>query len=229
MEKTKLVYDKFIAYQKFTTDTYWKDIFYSCACNSFPKGVKYYNSKNTISVRSEPIKNKSRTEVFVLSENEMSAFETIMHIFKDILNLRSETDIHIRSQEIENLRKKSDVNLEVEWKKLKPRSIKNQILMNFATAQIKERSLTAKDVKYLYYTIQLGLQFKTLSDNDIHYEKGIVTGIDGLEFDKEKNTFLITNTSKPIAKCDTPVIKSNKLYQGVDKWAKDYTNNYIEF
>jgi hypothetical protein len=227
MEKNKAVYERFLVYQKFVEDTYWKDIFYSCACNKFPKGVRYYHSKSTISVRSELVKNKPKTDVFSLSENDQSAFETMMHIFKNLLNLSSESDVKSKIDDLESLRKKSDVNLEVEWKKLKPRPMKNQILMNFATSQIKEYSLDVKDVKYLYYTIQLGLQFKTLSDTDIHYSKGVVTQIDGLVFDKKQNTFIITNPSKPIAKTDKTVVKTNKLFQCVDKWAKDYSLNYI--
>lgn len=221
-----IIHEQFLGCRKFTTDTYWHDIIYSCACNKFPRGVKYDTLKNTIYVRFEVSRGKSKGDVFLVPEEDKDIYTLFMHIFRDILGLRSDKDISSSKQELEDIRKCSEIDLEVDWKKLKPRSMKNQILMNFAMTQIKENDLDPKTVKHLYNTIQLGFQFKSLSSDDVMYEKGIVTGINGLEFDPETNKFIITNLSKPLTRTDKPAARTNKLIQTIDKWTRDHKTYY---
>ena len=47
------------------------------------------------------------------------------------------------------------------------------------------------------------MQFKQLSSDSIKYKDGVILQIKGLEYDKEKDIFVLTNTPGFIAKTDT--------------------------
>ena len=150
-----------------------------------------------------------------------------MYIFKELLGLRSEYDIKMSKQELEEIRRRSEIDLDCEWKKLKPRSMRNQILMNFAVSEARLHGLGPKEAKHLYHTIQLGFQFKKLTSDDVNYEKGNVTSISGLEWDEETQGYILTNPQKSLARTDKPASRSNYLNQAVDRWIRDYKANYI--
>lgn len=233
---TTVVHNEFLICKKHTTDKYWQDIIHSCAHNKFPRGVKFDSGKRVIYVRYDMPKGRAKTEIFEVppsssdkedgGDNDKKLFDLLIHIFRNILGLRSDKDISDSKQELEDIRKCGVVNMEVEWKKLKPRTLKNQIIMNFAAAQVEKHDLPESQIKHLYKIIQLGFQFKNLSGTDVHYEKGVITAIDGLEFDKKSNTFIITNPQKPMPKTEKQIIKTNKLLQTTDKWARDHKKYY---
>jgi hypothetical protein len=75
-------------------------------------------------------------------------------------------------------------NLEFDdWKKIKPKYIKNILITHFVLKKQKEFFLTEKESIRLYSTIQLGIQLKTISSTDILYKKGEVLDIETLIFD----------------------------------------------
>ena len=222
----RILHEQFLLCRKFTTDTFWAEIFTSAACNRWPRGMKYEPMKNILYVRYELTKGRPKSESFAVPEDVQARYDLLMHIFRNILNLKSDKDISASKQELEDIRKCSEVDLEVDWKKLKPRAMKNQILMNFAMTQINDHGLDYSDMKHLYNTIQLGFQFKSLSSDDVVYEKGLVTSIKGLEFNSETNTFIITNPQKSLARTDKPIVKTNRLFQSVDRWARDHKTYY---
>src|SRR5580698_2935430 len=222
----RILYHNILQSQKFTGDTYWKEIIYSCACNKFPKGVKYDHAKNTLYVRYE-FSDKPHNEVIVLpiieknNNSSKKIYKILMHVFKDLLRLRSEDDIKNNKNIIEDMRKQNEVDLDCSWKKLKPRSVKNYILMNYAIAQIELFELNPKKAKILYRLIQLGFQFKQLSSDDVIYEKGQITEIHGIEFDSENNFFVLTGIPQKITSISDNNMKSNKIItveKSIDKW-----------
>jgi len=221
-----IVHEKFLECQKYTLDVYWKEIILSCACNKFPRGAKYDSMKNVIYVRFD-YRGKPKSEVHEVPEDSYEKYELLMHIFKDLLCLRSEYDIKLSKEELEEIRKMSEIDLNCEWKKLKPRSMRNQILMNFAISQVVEKGLDTKFTKHLYNTIQLGFQFKKLSNDDVKYEKGIIKSIDGLEFDEKKSIFILTHPQKSLARSNKPTSNRNRLNQTVDKWIRSYKTHYL--
>ena len=81
---------------------------------------------------------KLRTESLILPDDYKACYDTIMYVLKDLLNLRSDNDIKISKDKLEELRIQNDFDLDCTWKKLKPRSVKNHILMNFSINQIKK-------------------------------------------------------------------------------------------
>ena len=149
-----------------------------------------------------------------------------MHIFRELLGFRSDHDIKLSKQELEEIRRQSEIDLDCEWKKLKPRSMRNQILMNFAVTETKAHDLGVKGAKHLYNMIQLGFQFKELTSDDVNYEKGVITSISGLEFEETSGKFVVTNPQKSLARTDKPATRSNRLNQSIDRWIREYKAHY---
>jgi len=143
-----------------------------------------------------------------------------MYVFTNLLGLKSEKDIEKSKKDIETARQQNNVDLNCEWKKLKPRSVKNNILMNFALSQVEDYDLDKKDVSKLYRLIQLGLQFKKLSSDDFEYENGVVLSIKGLEYNEDTNFFVLTNKAGAISHSTSNKPNVNHLEKAVDKWAK---------
>ena len=223
---SKVIYKIFVECQQYTTDTEWKDILYSCACNKFPKGIKYDNVKNTIYIKYESY-NKIQTNTVNVPSNNEELFKLMMHIFKDLLNIRSENDISASRMEMEVLRKKNEVDVNCEWKKLKPRSLKNHMLMLFSSSEVKKYDLEPKQAGILFKTIQLGFLFKKLNSNDVNYENGEISSIDGLKFNNKSNTFELTHQPGSISRSTTTTSKSNNVERAIDKWVKDYKSDIL--
>lgn len=226
MSSKAIIYDNFLKCQDFTLDTYWRDIIYNCACNRFPKGVKYDNAKNTIYVRYD-ISGRPKTESFTVPEDPKECFDMFTKVFRDILGLRSEYDVALSQREMEEFRKQNEIDLDCDWKKLKPRSMRNQILMNFAVSETRSRNMPSTSAKSLYHTILLGFQFKKLSSDDVRYSNGSINSIDGLEYSEKTQTFVLTKQQKNLSRTDKPTAKSNPLQQAIDKWIRGYKTNYI--
>ena len=219
---------QFLNCQDLTFMTFWREILYNCACNRFPRGVKYDQFKNTIRVRYEHA-GQVKKVTHSIPKDPYERYVLLMYIFKELLGLRSEYDIKFSKQELEEIRLKIDIDLDCDWKKLKSHSMRNQLLMNFVITEVNKRDLDVKCAKYLYNVIQLGFQFKQLTSDDVQYEKGVITSISGLEYDESTKEFIITNPQNP-NRTDKPVskpIKSNRLYQTINKWVHDYKTNYL--
>lgn len=208
-----------------TDDFYWKDIIHSCACNKFPKGIRYeikINHPPTLYVRYE-CGRKFQNETFTLTEKISETYSILMFIFKNLLGLRSPTDIEKIKLELEVIRKTNNIQINCEWKKLKPRSVKNHILMNYAITRVEKLGLESRTANNLYRLIQLGFQFKNLTPNNINYKEGKILAISGLDFDKQTKTFKLTNSQGSIAKTNTENNnKINQVKKTINKWVKDY-------
>lgn len=216
----KSLYQHIIEAKKYTKDPHWKDMLDSCARNRFPKGAKYFHNKNILYVRTD-VSGRARTETITLPTDPKNCYETLMHVFKNLLGLKSDEDIKESKKELETARQKNYIDLDCDWKKLKPRTIKNHILMNFVASKIEEYEIDKKHVTKLYKLIQLGMQFKQLSSDDFEYSDGVIYSIIGLEYDEETGFFTLTNKQGSLS---TPSANKpyNHLEKAADKWVKDY-------
>lgn len=223
MTNKTVIYNHIDKCRELTGDPYWKDVIYSCACGGFPKGIKYEVNKATLNVRYEHGR-KFQTETFTLTDKISETYEILMFIFKSLLGMRSDTDISKIKSELEVIRKTNDIEMDCEWKKLKPRSVKNHILMNYAITKTESLGLEPRTANNLYRIIQLGFQFKNLTSNNINYKQGKILSISGLDFDKQSETFKLTNNQGSIARTNTSENgnKINQVKKTINKWVKDY-------
>jgi len=229
MSNKTIIYNNILECAQFTTDNYWKEIFLSCACNKFPKGMKYDNIKNTLHINAKLDNSavaRSQNDIFNLPENIQERYEMLMYIFKDILKLKSQSDTDESKFKLEEVRKNNEIDLDCTWKKLKPRSLKNHILINFTIEQTKKYNIDMKSAIILYRLIQLGIQFRKISPNDIEYSKGVILSISGLKYNEKSGEFTLSqNKQKYTVYTNNKINKINRFEKFVNKWVKDYNVN----
>ena len=216
---SKVLFEHIESCVKLTKDREWQDIIHNCACNKFPKGIKYNNSKKVLYVCSVPNK---KAEVITLPEEQLQCFKVLMFIFKNLLGLRSGDDISTTRAEIENTRKGNEINYACEWKTLKPKTIRNHILINFAVEQTGIHKLDRKQAHALYRQIQLGFQFKQLTADDVKYKNGIIMSIQGLKFDTVCGRFEITNKPGHVSYASASKVNKDPLKQRIGVWIKNH-------
>jgi hypothetical protein len=151
----------------------------------------------------------------------------MMLIFREKLGLRSSRDLQTQALELEDIKEKNKIDLDCDWKKLKPRALKDELIMNYVMKLIKEHNLEPKDSKTLLTTIFLGFQYKKLTADHVDYENGVINNIIGLEIDPEGKKFIITNEPKVISKSEKSV-QTRRLWRDVDKFLRDYRSKRLK-
>jgi len=222
--KKEIIFQNILACQTFTDDEYWKTIIYNCARNKI-KGMRYDKPKNILQVRYD-VKGKVQNESIFLPSQPEEIFKILMKYLKDMLRIQSDNDISISKKNVEDMRLKGEVNLDCCWKKLKPRSIKTQILLDFSISEVKKHNLPENKSKDLFKIINLGFQFKKLTSNNVKYEKGVIVCIKGLEFNSKRKVFELTSNVIAGNKNTKQTTKSSGVKKDVERWLKDYKNHY---
>jgi len=213
--------------QNFTLDEFWQGVFFNCACNKFPKGVRYDSSNRTIFLRTAGTAGKTKVEVVDLPEKPDEAYFTMMKIFKEKLGIFSSYDLKIRKEEMELIQSQKRIDMDCEWKKLKPRSIKEQLIVDYVSRLRCDYELDLKESKKLLSKIQLGFNLKKLTSADVNYLDRKIQSINGVEFNPETREWTITNEAKKVSKTEKP-LPSQKFNQALNKFARDYKNRKLK-
>lgn len=227
MKTTKtVIYNDILKAQEFTEDEYWKEIIYSCSCNKFPKNTRYDGIKRILQVRYET-GSRVRTDPITIPTESKKIFDTLMDIFKNILCLRSPSDVEKNKRDIEEHRQKNEVDLNCEWKEL-PRTMRNHILLDYSIAQGEKYGLIYKETNLIYRTISLGFQFRNLSQDNVVYKNGQIQEIKGLKYNESTRRFVLNNTKTSSSRGDNKNSnKNSKLDKSIDKWAVSYNKNVL--
>lgn len=227
MTSQVLIYPIFAECKDYTLDPFWQDIFLKCACNRFPKNLRYNNKNHTINIKTSCAGGRSKTEVISISDNPIEIFQVMMLIFREKLGLRSTRDLQTQALELEDIKQQIKIDLDCDWKKLKPRALKDELIMNYVMKLVEDYDLEPKDSKTLLTTIYLGFQYKKLTAEHVDYEKGVIKNIIGLEIDPEEKKFYITNEPKIINKSEKTV-QTRRLWRDIDKFLRDYRSKRLK-
>lgn len=218
-----IIYPIFLECKKFTADQYWKDTLTMCASNKFPKGSKYDSDNHTIYIRNLAEKSKY-AEVIPLPTDFKELFNALLELFREKLNLYSSLDIKLKRKEIENIRESLSVRLDCTWKQLKPRSLRDNIVIQYVLRLKDEYNLSPKEVKDLFNEINMGFHFKNITSDDVEYEKGEIIRINKLEKIEGVNEWrvipLSSSTSQKESTTITPV--EQKYNQYTSAFLRDY-------
>lgn len=221
MKKQVIIFPEFLSCNDFTCDNYWKDVFEKCACNKFPQNCWYDNSKNTLSIKLPIAGGKFQTEVHALTADPETNYKIMIDIFRNKLDLKSSIDLRLQKDIIEESRKSHEINLDCEWKKLKPKYLQDYMIMNYILSLKDKYSLNQREVTKLYLNIYTGFNLKKISTDDINYENGKIISIDCLTFNPDNRTFVITNdygNSSRNEKNST----TTKVDSSIEKFIKEY-------
>lgn len=219
MSSSTIIHPLFEECKNFTLDLYWRDIFTKFALNRFPTGIRYDPTHKNLILKI----NGKKTEVIALPEEDPAfCFQIVMRIMRDKLNMHSTRDIKSGKEELAIDSQKNVCNLDCEWKKIKPRYLKDQLMMDYI-AKLKEKySLTPQEVKHLISIIQLGFQFKGLSQDDVDFSDGAIQDIQGLSFDRKTRKFTVPEYSSCSKTAEKPP-NTDKFYPMLKKYLRDDT------
>jgi hypothetical protein len=211
-----IIFPIFEECKNFTLDRFWIDCFSNFACNRFPQGVKYDPKHKNLILK---IGNKA-AEVIALPDDPPELFTTLMMVMKQKLGMRSTRDLKIQKEEIEHALKQRDIDLEGGFKKIKPKHLKDQLIMNYIMSLKEKYGLNASEYNTVVSMVLLGFQFKSITPDSVRYENGVIQHIDGLKFDAKKRKFTLPSYAKIPTKVEK-VSTSDKFITGMHKFIKD--------
>ena len=207
------IYPIFEECGKYTLDPFWKDRFSELSHNVFPKGLTYEADKHRFLVSPEG----QGKEYIPLPKKGPECFKKVLEVLRERMNIRSERELNAK-QGKETL-SKHDQDLKCEFKDIKPRHIKDQLIMNYATELKKKHQLTQAEFTNLISTIQIGFQFKALGIKDVVYKDGVVLDITGLEFNQDTRSFDIPEIPQPTIRSEKPQT-ADRFCSAVTKYLK---------
>lgn len=219
MTTSVVIHPCFQECQDYTLDQFWKDTFFACACNKFPRGVRYDSAKRTLHVRTPGAGGRNKIEIIDLPETSEEIFDIMIQVFREKLGLYSSLDLQIKRDELDEVRSQKRVNMDCEWKGLKPRSLKDTMIVNYVAKLRDEYDLSDKEVKKLYSQIQLGFQLKKIESDDVEYSDRAIQNIEGLEYDPKTRVWSLARSPKISSKSEKTVV-TQKFYQSIDSFLR---------
>ena len=159
-----VIYPIFAECSGYTLDPYWKSVFEQCSRNKFPKGCSYDSKNHVLYVKDTRAKAKNHRTVINLPSSKNAApeiFEVMMQLFRDNLSLRSTRDLNKSRKSLQDAKDSIELDLS-EWKKIKPRSLRDILIMRFVAKIQKEKKLSDTESNNLYRVIKMGIQFNKI-------------------------------------------------------------------
>lgn len=204
--------------KNYTLDPFWKEKFSNFACNKFPHGIRYDSAHGNLILKLDG----KRTEVIGLPESDPSlVFKIVMKILKEKLDMNSNRDIKIRKEEMENFSQKGICDLNCEWKKIKPKHLKDQLITDYIAKLKQKHDLSPVEVKNLISVVQLGFQFRAFSQDSVDYSDGVVKNIEGLVFDSKTRKFKTPEYASSGNKTIEKNSSTGKFYPAFKKFMRE--------
>lgn len=173
---SELLYPCFIECCKYTDDIYWKFIFEDLAYGKTPYGV--YFSKDFLCCN---FKNKEFTYKVETKKSAKLLYEEIYNVLHNKFGLLSKQDQIMQKKMFENTQEELQ-NRNHDWKSIKKKSIKQNLIEKYAIDMKKKHKLSNKKMKRLFSLIVLGLIFKTITIDQIVYKNGSIHKIIGISY-----------------------------------------------
>ena len=203
-----VVYPEFEDCIQFTVDQYWRDILHKCARKKFPRGFMYQDRH---------LKHRASGNTTQLPEDTFMRTEIVIGFFRVYGKMLSRMDQ-------ENMR--ATMEMEVggvkEWKKIATsKGRRNALIETYINNRYQHLSREIR--KDIFIKIILAFEIKTITKDDVVYERGEVMYIDGIDAN-EKGVYYTRACNPYVYKA--PIIQDNecdKVHQHYEKWLKYLT------
>lgn len=205
--KKDILYPIFLECLQYTTDTFWENIFEDLAYGKTPYGT--YINKNFLCCN---YKNKEFSYK-IEKKNADQLYNDVFNLLAKKLGLLSLIDKLNKKIDFNNI--EDDLkNNRKNWNNIRKKNIKDLLIENFVIEMKNKYSLSTKDACKLISTIFIALIFKVITVKDIHYNDGIITGIDGISFDHkevivERDIYKIENEYRKCILVDKTLMSEN--------------------
>lgn len=213
----RILYPLFEECATYTVDPYWREIFENCARGKFPKNTKFDAATSTFH-----IKTAKTNDVFAIPNDSLNAFKIITNVLRDKAKLRSSRDLQLTKEEMDIVRQGHDCEINDDWKKIKNKSTKEYLLVEFAQHLRKQYQLTASTATKILSSLNLAFQLKSLTPNDVEMLNGRITRIHGFEINENRKISIRSIPSANTRSSDATVTLSDKYTNAIDRYVRDY-------
>lgn len=179
MRKKELIYPFLLNCCKYTEDSFWKIVFENLAYSKAPYGV--YIFKDFLSCS---YKDKEFSYKIDKNKSPQILYKEIKKLLKTKLGLCSNIDLQNKKELYENVEKYLETNRD-DWKKIRRKNIKDQIIEEYIINNMKKFDITVREAQRLLSIITLSLQFKVITNKDIDYKDQQIYNITGINFFKK--------------------------------------------
>ena len=176
--KKEIIYPIFLECCQYTDDLFWIYIFEDLSYGKCPYGC--YINKNFLCCS---FKGKEFSYKIDSNKDPKVMFEEIYNLLHNKLGFYSEIQ---RRSKIKNIEIPESNWKDKKWNNIKNKNVKDFIIDNYVISMKKLYSLDDNTVIKLKFVILSGIIFKTISNNDIVYENGIIKEIKGISFKKNE-------------------------------------------
>lgn len=215
---------------QFVLDTYWKDVLIGCSKGRFPKGVRYSQNAHTFSIKTQKKgKVTGGIEVIELRSDPNELSQDVLRIFRDKLDLFSNIDLKIKEDEFNATSDTSCHTLaQISWKNIKPKYMKDLYITNYVIELKKKHNIPDQEAIELNTEIAFAIQLKTIGPDQIHFENGVISHIDGVDYNPSTGKVTLTVAKGKVITLKTKRAdsssKESSIVKGVIKYAKSNNN-----
>ena len=177
--KKEIIYPVFLECCKFSTDSFWENMFEDLAYGKTPHGTyinknflccSYKNKEFSYKIeRKDPI--ELYTDIYNLLTRKLGMMSHMEKIKKRI-------DFHETESRIKEFRQ--------DWGNIRKKNIKDLLVERYVIDMKNKHSLTVKQATYLLSIIFIAIVFKVITSKDIEYSDNKIQNIDGIEFTTKK-------------------------------------------
>jgi len=193
----------------YTLDPFWKEIIFDCSKGRFPKGVTYNAQRNTL---------RTQDGVFEIPSGKKEKTELLLQLFRKG-GLKSPQDTKNERDLFDNELEDSTVSLDCEWKKIKPRSLREGLILDYVCMVGNILKLTPNEQNKFFKFLNLGLFTRLIDSENIEYYDRKIHFISNINFDSKTKRFSFVDTSTTIQKTYRQSRKT-KLCQNFNKFIK---------
>ena len=121
-----------------------------------------------------------------VDKSDLKMFQDICKLLKEKLNVMSDSDKKVMYLEIQTIKNELNTYKNADWGSIKKKGLKDILIQNYLIECKKKYEIGDYQIKKLYNLINLGIMLKSIDSTDVIYENGVITDINGINFNKGK-------------------------------------------
>ena len=177
--KKEIIYPVFLECCKFSTDSFWENMFEDLAYGKTPHGT--YINKNFLccSYKNKEFSYKiERKDPIELYTDIYNLLTKKLGMMSHMEKIKKRVDFEETESRIKEFRQ--------DWGNIRKKNIKDLLVERYVIDMKNKHSLTVKQATYLLSIIFIAIVFKVITSKDIEYSDNKIQNIDGIEFTQKK-------------------------------------------
>jgi len=185
---SKVLYPIFEKCHDLTPDKYWKDVFMSASLGKMPRSFYYKNGIITY--------RKRRGHSLVVSDDPLEALHSCIEFFQKTAGMMSETDQRKNVSQVDADMDDTSNLFGCEWSDIKKDKVRVALIDDYVERVSDELGYNQEERDKFITLIRKAFLFKCFDKNNVVFEDGKVTAIEGLLFDDENNNYYVDPSLK---------------------------------